>query len=307
MRRGLVIFLWLCLIPWAAVAAQAADEEIIPPAYPVPDYVEQLLAVAREELGYAEGAKGYTKYGDWAGEPNAQWCAEFLCWCVDQVDKRYGTQLLTRVYPLYSGSNTGRAWFIAAGRYLVRNGHLEGWGYQWFKGEDHYMTRYEYIPQPGDWMFFTWTSGTDTDHVAMVEYCTRDAGGKVSVHVIEGNNPSAVARNVYPLENMQILGYGTVHDVCDWTMRSGNAGEKVRSLQEQLIYLGYLAPGDADGAYGGRTANAVRAFQAQLPGKKRTGIADLDTQAALTEACAEKFDADPANWIVVDDPQEPSP
>ena len=59
-----------------------------------PDFVEKLLEVARGELGYAEGPHSFTKYGLWSGDANAEWCAEFICWCVDQVDQRYGTNLL---------------------------------------------------------------------------------------------------------------------------------------------------------------------------------------------------------------------
>ncbi|MBQ8535908.1 MAG: hypothetical protein IJ461_00675, partial [Clostridia bacterium] len=94
MKRWLAWLAVLCLVPLGAWA-----DEVIPPAYPVPDYVEKLLAVAAEEVGYEE-KKGYTKYGEWAGDPYTQWCAEFLCWCVDQVDQRYGTELLKKVYPL---------------------------------------------------------------------------------------------------------------------------------------------------------------------------------------------------------------
>ena len=46
-------------------------------------FVPQLLAVAEGELGYTEGSNNLTKYGTWAGDPNAAWCAEFICWCVN--------------------------------------------------------------------------------------------------------------------------------------------------------------------------------------------------------------------------------
>ena len=180
---ALLLALLCCWLPLSA----HAEEEIIPPEWEVPDYVTWLLEIAGNEVGYREGAHGYSKYGAWAGDPYAQWCAEYLCWCVDQVDQQHGTELLKNVYPLYSGSNTGRSWFIKQGRYVVRNGHLTDWGYQWLKGTDTYLKTGDYIPQPGDWMFFTWTETQDTDHVAMVEYCTRDADGNVTIHVLEGN------------------------------------------------------------------------------------------------------------------------
>ncbi len=294
----LILFLLILFCP---LIAACAEEETIPPQWPVPDYVEHLLEVASAEVGYTEGEHGRTKYGEWAGDPYCQWCAEFQCWCVDQVDQRYGTSLLKNVYPLYSGSNEGRAWFIEAGRYVIRKGEVEGWGYEWLKGASSFIKSGDYIPQPGDWVFFTWTSDEDTDHVAMVEFCTRDKEtGKILVHVIEGNKPSAVARDVYDLNYSRILGYGTVHDVADITMHFGNRGEKVRQLQDKLIYLGFLDPQHMSGVYGSQTLDAVRAFQASA-GLSASGFANRVTQQQLDEACLQKYEADPATWTVTDD------
>ena len=293
---ALLLTLILCL---SLAPAHAADT-ILEPLWPVPDYVTWLLEVAGEEVGYKEGPHGYSKYGEWSGDPYAQWCAEFLGWCVDQVDQRHGTALLRNIYPLYSNSNGGSSWFIEHGRYITRNGNLAGWGYQWLKGEDHFLTTGDYIPQPGDWMFFTWTSDTNTDHVAMVEYCTVNKKGDITIHVIEGNNPEKVARNTYALTYNRILGYGTVHDAADWTMRSGCAGEKVRQLQEKLIYLGRLPEDGADGAYGSATRRAIEDFQ-QAQGLSVNGIANIATQRALDEAVERAVVADPTTWQVVDD------
>lgn len=287
-----------CLLMLPAMAQALSSQTVIEPAWPVPDYVTWLLEVAAGEVGYREGEHGYSKYGEWAGDPYAQWCAEYLCWCVDQVDQRHGTQLLGQVYPLYSGSNTGRDWFIRQGRYIVRWGNLEGWGYQWLRDEDSFITTGSYIPQPGDWVFFTWDSDRDTDHVAMVEYCTRDENGNVQLHVLEGNTPVEVKRAVYDLTYTRILGYGTVHDVADVTMRAGNAGEKVRQLQEKLMLLGLVDK--ADGVFGPATAEAVKAFQTQQ-GMKATGIASIAMQKALDRAVDEAIDNDPATWLVVDE------
>lgn len=281
-------------------ASAHGETTVIPPAWDVPDYVTHLLEIAAGEVGYTEGDHGWSKYGQWAGDPYAQWCAEYLCWCVDQVDQRYGTQLLRHVYPLYSGSNTGRSWFIQQGRYIVRNGFLKDWGYQWLKGSDSYIRTGDYIPQPGDWVFFTWTNTQDTDHVAMVEYCTQDENGSVQLHVLEGNAPSAVQRNVYDLTYNRILGYGAVHDVADYTMRMGNSGLKVQTLQEKLAYLGYLDAGLVNGSFGSGTVSAVKAFQAAC-GLSATGIANQNTQAAIDQAMETAIDADPATWTVVDE------
>lgn len=298
MKKLLTLMCALLLLCTSALGE--ASETVIPPAWEVPDYVTYLLDIATGELGYTEGAHGWSKYGEWAGDPYAQWCAEYLCWCVDQVDQRYGTQLLRNVYPLYSGSNTGRSWFIRQGRYIVRNGFLQDWGYQWLKGSEDYISTGDYIPQPGDWVFFTWTNTQDTDHVAMVEYCTQDENGNVQVHVLEGNAPSAVQRNVYDLTYSRILGYGTVHDVAEYTMRSGNSGAKVQALQEKLVYLGYLEADQVDGVFGSGTAAAVRAFQAAW-GLSSSGVANQRTQAAIGQAMEEAIDNDPATWTVIDE------
>ncbi len=298
LRLSAVFFL-LALLLFPCLSACAEDERI-EPAWPVPDYVEHLLQVASEEVGYKED-HGRTKYGAWAGDAAAQWCAEFQCWCVDQVDKRWGTSLLRNVYPYYTSSNTGRSWFIRAGRYVIRKGRVENWGYEWLKGTTSFIRSGDYIPQPGDWVFFNWGSGTDTEHVALVEFCTRNtATGEVLVHVIEGNKPSAVARDTYDLNSPTILGYGTVHDVADITMTFGNEGEKVRVLQERLSYLGFLDASFVTGRFGDGTLEAVKAFQAAR-GLRVNGIANMDTQILLEEEYKKKYENDPGIWSVVED------
>ena len=298
MYKRIRSFLLLLLV--FPVFALSETETRLEPVELVPDYVNWLLETAGQEVGYREGDHGYSKYGEWAGDPYAQWCAEFLSWCVDQVDQNHSTHLLGRVYPLYSGQNTGRSWFIKAGRFIVRKGEVEGWGYEWLKGHTEYIRTGDYIPQPGDYVFFTWTSGVDTDHVALVEYCTRNAEGSVQIHVIEGNNPVGVSRNVYPLSNTQILGYGTVHDLADITMRFGNSGEKVRQLQESLSYLGFLDSRFVTGDFGNATAAAVRSFQI-AHGFRASSIANIQTQLRLQTEVEQKKNQDPLTWTVVDE------
>lgn len=305
-----MLALCLCLLSlpvlaWAEEPADSApqgstlvqEEEVIAPAYPVPEHVTLLLDAARNELGYTEEKSGYTKYGEWSGDGYAEWCAEFLCWCVHQVDEQHGTQLLERQYPKYFSSNVGRDWFLREGRYVARKGKVPDWGSQWYKGESSLMERNSYIPQPGDWMFFSTSPTGDTTHVAMVEYCARGADGMVYVHVIEGNNPSSVSRNVYPIDNWAILGYGTVHDVADTTIRSGNEGKKVLALQEKLILLGYLESQYHTGKYASLTAEAVNAFQ-KAEGISQTGIAGHETQLRLQECVDEHYETHSEYWIV---------
>ena len=301
MKRLIAFAMLLCQLAASCLADDKA--EALRPQWPVPEYVTQLLDVARGELGYKEGSHGYSKYGEYWGDGYAQWCAEFLCWCVDQVDKAHGTSLLKNVYPLYSGQNTGMRWFIKEGRWVARNGNLDEWGYQWFKGEDEFITAGEYIPQPGDWVFFSWTSDGNTSHVAMVEYATKNKDGSVTIHCIEGNNPDRVARVTYSTGDKKILGYGTVHDVADWTMRFGNTGKKVTELQEKLVYLGWLSADNVTGHFGVNTQDAITRFQT-AHNLKVLGIANIETQTLINRLYDEKKYADPDAWVVADEDED---
>jgi hypothetical protein len=297
-RAGAALLaLLLALTGMPAYLDAAVDTDVIAPAYAVPDYVLKLLDVARGELGYMELASGYTKYGEWSGDPFCEWCAEFLCWCVSTTDSLYGTGLLNAVYPLYSGTNTGLNWFLKQGRYIARKGFVNGWGTQWYINDRKPIERDSYIPQPGDWMFFSSAANKDTTHVAMVEFCSRDQDGNVAVHVLEGNMPDKVQRSAYPLNEWSILGYGTVYDLADIVLRAGNEGEKVRALQKNLASAGLVDASVADGLYGSATVEAVKQFQ-KIMDSVQTGIANRQTQIALREYVNERILNDPSYWIV---------
>lgn len=295
--RIAALILAVCLLAHPLSALGAAEQRI-DPVWPVPDYVTKLLAVAAEEVGYTEQRDGTTKYGQWVNDPQAQWCAEFLCWSVDQTDQRYATGLLRNVYPLYGATNTGLNWFLRQGRYVARSGFVNGWGSQWLTGSDTAMEANSYVPQPGDWVFFSYTPSGDTTHVAMVEYCTKDASG-IKVHVLEGNNPDKVQRAQYDIGDWRILGYGTVHDVADLVLRSGNEGRKVRLLQEKLNLVGLLAAEAVTGLYGQQTADAVRGFQTAHD-LTPTGIANRATQNLLNDYADEWKNSHNEYWIVDD-------
>lgn len=282
-----------------AVSDVTDGEVLTPLPQETPDFVRQLLKVAVGELGYTEGDNNYSKYGTWAGDPYAAWCAEFVCWCVNRTDQLYGTGLLNEIYPNYTGQNTGRDWFVQRGRFVYRKGNCPGWGYQWLRGADHLMTKNEYVPHPGDLVFFSYNDAGDTEHVALVESCATDARGSVIVNVIEGNNPSSVQRNRYSLNDSQILGFGACEDVADTTMRVGNRGDKVLTLQERLHQLGLLEERHLTGGYGGNTKAAVIAFQREaMQWPSPTGIADRETQQAIEAAIDRQIFDDPDNWLV---------
>ena len=291
---------WSALTDEEISRLEQTGERVIAPEYPVPEHVVRLLSVAKAELGYVEQRGNVTKYGVWAGEPAAEWCAEYLCWCVDQTDQQYGMTLLNNAYPKYSGTNIGLRWFLKKGRYIARKGTVPEYGSQWMKGSETQIEKNSYVPQPGDWMFFSTLASGDTTHVAMVEFCTRTQDGAVHVHVLEGNRPDRVQQATYSLADETILGYGTVYDLADIVLRQGQDGEKVRALQMMLFITGYLEESYIDGHYGQRTADAVRAYQTAA-GKTPTGIANHHTQLDLQKYVREYCLAHPELWAVEED------
>lgn len=278
---GLIIALLFILSP--AMAEETGT--VIPPKYEVPQSVKVLLEVAGNEVGYVEGRDGSTKYGKWYGDATAEWCAELLCWSVAQAEERLNEKLLQVRFPLYGATNIGRDWFITQGRYIARTGFVAGLGSQWYKGEASQMEKNSYIPQPGDWVFFSYTPSGDTTHVALVEQALESASGQVYVQVIEGNMPDRVQRAHYKLDDWRIQGYGTVRDLADVSLRGGIQGEKVRQLQEKLSVIGLLPASEVHGAYNHATQEAVRAFQSLMK-LTQNGIANQQTQLALSDYAA---------------------
>ncbi|MDD2647300.1 MAG: CHAP domain-containing protein [Eubacteriales bacterium] len=268
MRRKALAAICLCLL-FALPAPPAAADSVFfrdtRKKEQIPEYVYRLLDVARGELGYTESASGYTKYGEWAGDPHAQWCAEFLCWCFDQTDKTYGTSILRTVYPYWTGTNKGSGWFMQQGRFVARKGKIDNWGSQWYLGQNDYMKENSYVPRPGDIVFYSIRNNGNTDHTALVEYVTEDGKGGVTVHVIEGNWPDKVQRESHDAYESRVLGYGVWQDnLVGTVLRSGNKGAFVRKIQRMLAEIDYLSISDADGIYGKKTLAAVRKAQSDF-------------------------------------------
>ena len=291
---------WLDMPQELADRLASAGETVIEPVEPVPQHVRKLLEIARAEIGYREQRGNVTKFGQWAGNPAAEWCAEYLCWCVDQVDQQTGSKILTVYYPMYGSKNVGMRWFLKEGRYIARRGTVPGWGSQWYIGSEDVIGKNGYIPQPGDWAFFAQSSAGDTTHVAMVEFCTRDKEGTVRIYALEGNKPDRVQETVYKQTEETILGYGTVFDLADLVIKGGCEGKKVTRLQQMLADVGLLDPAYVTGTYGNHTAEAIRSFQ-KSQGIEQTGVAGQQTQLALQHYTERYREDHPEYWEVEED------
>ena len=238
--------------------------------------------------GYVEGPHNdESKYGAWFSKGGrVAWCAEFLTWSVDQVDQRYGTQLMNDLFPWYGGSSDGAPFFIEKGRFISDDGRIPTtYAKQWLIGSDHYLKSNEYIPFAGDYIWFFYHSRREgTEHVAVVEGVSRDEDGAIQVHVIEGNNPDRVQRAVYDLTDKRIYGFGTPVKRAYTNLRLYYQNEDVAQLQKDLITLGYYQQENKrEGYFTLALKDAVKQFQKDA-GISTSGIVDIQTMPALKKA-----------------------
>jgi hypothetical protein len=213
--------------------------------------VDELLKVARSQLGIREGARGWTKYGEAyevrkksQGFDSAPWCDMFVAWCAGQVG-------LLKVVGDFAYTPYHADWFRDNGR----------WGQ---------------TPKKGAIVFFDWAGSRNIgaiDHVGIVEAVRADG----SVVTIEGNTSNVVARRV---RRSGIAGYGyprypavasgpkpakpaagARYPYKSLMRRGWNDSDGVRNVQKRLNALGAKPRLAVDGDFGPRTEAAVRAFQ----------------------------------------------
>ena len=161
-------------------------------------WAKDVLALAESQLGYQESVrnyvvagenetKGYTRYGDWYGDPYGNWCAMFVSFCLHYAE--------VEGMPLNSNCQN---WIEALSEEEL----------------DRYRTVDTYDPTPGDLVFFDWTGDGRANHVGLVQSLTEEAGKRV-LTTLEGNSSNRVKINTYDIDDDSILGYGMlpVHEV----------------------------------------------------------------------------------------------
>jgi hypothetical protein len=260
MRKFLCFLLLLCLVPGFCAAQDfsrfgggasdlPATEDWQPPVIDEAAAKDApwlwVLKIAQEEIGYIEGPlNDESKYGAWfSGGGRPAWCAEFLTWCVNESDTRYGTDFMRKVYPWYGGTKEGYPWFVERGTFISDNGQLPTREKQWLIGSDHYLEDNEYVPQPGDYMWIWYHSRKQgPEHVCIVEGVSRNADGSLCVHVIEGNNPDRVQRAEYDLDYKLIYGFGTPVKRACRNIRVYNSGDEVDAFLNDFEKLGWYTP-----------------------------------------------------------------
>lgn len=168
----------------------ASDWEKTLPAELSGVWTEDILEIARSQLGYAESkanyivdgdgsTRGYTRYGEWYGDPYGDWCAMFVSFCIHYAE--------VEDMPLDSNCQQWIGELTEAELYVAAGGHT---------------------PAPGEVIFFDMDGDGFSHHVGIVETVTEATEEtEAKITVIEGNSSDRVQRVTYSLTSEKILGY----------------------------------------------------------------------------------------------------
>lgn len=136
-----------------------------------------IVSVALSQVGNVGGETYWSWYGF---SEHVDWCACFVSWCANACG-----YIDAGVMPKFASCTSG--------------------GMAWFKEHGQWQER-DYIPNPGDIIFFDWASNGlagDADHVGIVE---KVENGRI--YTIEGNSDDSVRQNSYPVGYLEIRGVG---------------------------------------------------------------------------------------------------
>ena len=284
------------LFPGLFFPASAKERVFVPTSEWVPPVIDEkdalenepwllVVKIAQEEIGYVEGpGEDESKYGEWFENKYAAWCSEFVTWCVHEADERYGTDLMNRVFPWCGHPWQGAPWYMQRERFVSSTAKVPVSGEKmWLIGADDYLKNKEYIPYPGDCMWFAYYSpAKGVDHTALVEGVSVEPDGSYLVHVIEGNNPDRVQRNTYRQDWKLIYGYGTPVRRANRIVRIYSRGNDCLPIQQYLHELGYMNKKDITAQFEKACEKAVKHFQRDH-GLTVSGMVDLETRSVMEQ------------------------
>ncbi len=175
--------------PNADVEMQDAWERTMADVQLTGAWADDVIAIAKSQLGYEESTKnytvtddgkvkGYSRYGAWYGNPYGDWSAMFASFCLH-----------------YAG---------------VEGYPLEASGSRWvekLKADALFFARDEDMPAPGDLIFLDRDADGTADHVGIVAEMT-ELEQDTTIRVIEGDSDNCVRTVSYSAVDSKILGYG---------------------------------------------------------------------------------------------------
>ena len=133
-----------------------------------------MVQIALSQVGNIGGEIYWRWYGF---NSRVEWCAVFVSWVANQVG-----YIEKGIIPKFVGCDTGVNWFKLMGKWKEK----------------------EYIPKPGDIIFFDWDDNGSANHVGIVEKVENNI-----VYTIEGNSTDDMCKQKeYSINSDFILGYG---------------------------------------------------------------------------------------------------
>lgn len=132
----------------------------------------RIVEIAKSQIGNIGGEKYWSWYGF---ESRVEWCAIFVSWCAQQSGD------LNITVPRFAGVDSGMAWYK----------------------EKNSWRNSDYVPSPGDVVFFDWDLDNDPDHVGIVEKVEDN-----KLYTIEGNSNDKCRNKVYDIFSFYIFGFG---------------------------------------------------------------------------------------------------
>lgn len=230
-------------------------ETTIPDLSDCETWAEKLLAVAGSQLGYHESIlnfrvdndgnhKGYTRYGEWYGNPYGDWCAMFVSFCLKYAG------IDEDIVPQNANCNT------------------------WMSDLDDrglFNDAETYVPEEGDIVFFRQHSKTKADHIGIVKEVQLGTKEVTQHFMSNGKSIESGAMNllsyldelgidsdmsVTPGSEEPVLTTETVEVTVaeSITVIEGNSADKVNEVTYSLpddTVLGFVSMGDAEYVHNG--------------------------------------------------------
>lgn len=197
-----------------------------------------------------------------------------------------GTTWSTRVY-MVQGSLGTNAW---ESRWIMDLGTSHGLVIRPNTANGTFFFRLQPRDLAADWINHSSSSGTNPGPNTPFRLEVRRNGSQLRVEVFHGANIDGRTANAVWVWNsvsglagnfVRLTGFRYRGNIL---LQVGSTGSAVTSRQNQLIRLGYLPSGSADGAYGPQTANAVLQFQIDYAMDPADGEIGPETAAALDQA-----------------------
>ena len=192
---SLFLILALCLTP--AVAGGGEDEESLSQS-------GRVIAEALSYMGYTEGAKESTIFGQRYGYPNGYWCDMFVSWCAEEAG------VPAEIFPVHVTCSVHCRLFDELGCFETSAAYGGS-----------------YIPRQGDVVFFCYTRSKAIHHIGLVLYVE---DGKL--FTVEGN--TVTDRLDHPAAEVSALRKGAL-DPLDYVTVN------IYELNDPRLY-GYAAP-----------------------------------------------------------------